>query len=121
MDDLGKILHVNFLGHVHWFMSIIISHIRDHYISVNQARYTTSIVAKYLDTARVNTSKKSYKTTLTPDIIFNKADASTSYKQVKKLTREFNIHYIACIGSLIYLLSTRVDLSFAVLKLARFS
>ena len=38
-----------------------------------------------------------------------------------KLTREFNIHYRACIGSLINFLSTRVDLSFAVQKLAKFS
>ena len=34
---------------------------------------------------------------------------------------EYNIHYRACIGSLIYLLSTRLDLSFAVHKLAKFS
>ena len=38
-----------------------------------------------------------------------------------KLCREYNIHYRACIGSLIYLLSTRVYLSFAVHKLAKFS
>ena len=37
------------------------------------------------------------------------------------LTREYNIHYRVCIGSLIYLLSTRVDLSFSVHKLAKFS
>ena len=37
------------------------------------------------------------------------------------MTREYNIHYRACIESLIYLLSTRVDLSFAVHKLAKFS
>ena len=38
-----------------------------------------------------------------------------------KLCREFNIHYRYCIGSLIYLLSTRVDFSFAVHKLEKFS
>ena len=37
------------------------------------------------------------------------------------MTREYNIHHRACIGSLIYLLSTIVDLSFAVHKLANFS
>ena len=37
------------------------------------------------------------------------------------MTRKLNIHYIACIGSLISLLSTRVYLSFAVHKLAKFS
>ena len=66
-------------------------------------------------------SKKFYKTTLTSDIIFTKEDVSTSDEQVEILTREYNIHYRACIGSLIYLLSTRMDLSFAVHKLAKFS
>ena len=54
-------------------------------------------------------------------MIFTKDDTSTSDEQVDNLTREFNIHCRACIGSLIYLLSTRVDLSFAVHKLAKFS
>ena len=88
---------------------------------MDQARYATSIVAKYLDTATVKVSTKFYKTTLPDDMIFTKEDVSTSDEQVEKLTRESNNHYISCIGSLIYLLSTRVDLSFAVHKLANFS
>ena len=74
-----------------------------------------------MDTATVKVSNKFYKTTLPADMIFTKEDVSTSDEQVKKFTRECNIHYIACIVSLIYLLSTRVDLSFAVHKLAKFS
>ena len=54
-------------------------------------------------------------------MIFTKEDVSTSDEQVESLTREYNTHYRACIGSLIYLLSTRSDLSFAVHKLAYFS
>ena len=54
-------------------------------------------------------------------MIFTKDDISTSDEQIERLTREYNIHYRACIVSLIYLLSTRVDLSFAVHKLAKFS
>ena len=54
-------------------------------------------------------------------MIFTKEDVSTSDEQVERLTREYNIHYRDCIGSLIYFLSTRVDLSFAVHKLAKFS
>ena len=53
-------------------------------------------------------------------MIFTKEDVSSSDEQVEMLTREYNIHYRACIGYLIYLLSTRVDLSFAVHKLAKF-
>ena len=93
---------------------------KDHSISVDQVRYATSIVAKYLDTATAKVSTKFYNTTLPADMIFTKEDVSTSDEQVEKLTREYNIHYRACIGSLIYLLSTRVDLSFAVHKLAKF-
>ena len=84
-------------------MSIIISQLKDHSIYVDQDRYATSIVSEYLDTAIVKVSNKFYKTTLTADMIFTKEDVSTSDEQVEKLTREYNIHYRACIGSLIYL------------------
>ena len=94
---LGKRLHVNFLGFVYWFMSIRISQLNDHFISVDQARYATSIVAKYLDTATVKLSNKFYKTKLPADMIFTKEDVSTSDEQVERLTREYNIHYRACI------------------------
>ena len=57
VDTLGKRLHVIFLRYAHWFMSIRISQLVDHYISVDQAEYVTSIVAKYLDTATFKVSK----------------------------------------------------------------
>ena len=53
-------------------------------------------------------------------MIFTKDDTFNSYEQVEKLTKEFNIHYRYFIASLIYLLSTRVDLNFSVHKLAKF-
>ena len=97
VDTLGKIFHVNFLGFAHWFMSIIISQLKDHSISVDQAIYATSIVAKYLDTDTVKVSNKFYKKKLPADMIFTKKDVSTSDEQIEKLTREYNIHYRACI------------------------
>ena len=78
-------------------------------------------MAKYLDTAIVNKITKYYNNTLTSDMIFTKADVSTSDEKIEKLTREFNIHYRDCIVSLIYLICTRIDLSFSVQKLAKFS
>ena len=53
--------------------------------------------------------------------MFTKVDSSTSDDQVEKLTREFKSHHRACIGLLIYLLSTRVNFSFSVYKLVNFS
>ena len=65
---------------------------KDNSISIDQARYNTSIVDKYLDTAIVKTSTNFYKTTFPYYMIFTKDDASTSDEQVENLTREFNIH-----------------------------
>ena len=112
MDTLSNIFHVKLLVFVHLFISIRISQLKYRLISGNQARYDTSVIAKYLDTITVKTSTKFYKTALPSDIIFTKADASTNDELVEKLTREFNIHYRTCIGSLIYLLSTEVDMIF---------
>ena len=63
-------------------MSIRISQIKDHFISVGQARYATSIVTKSLDTVTVKVSTKFYKTTFPSDMIFIKEDVSTSDEQV---------------------------------------
>ena len=83
---------MNFLGYSHWFMLIRMSQIKDYYIEVDQARYSTYILAKYLYTTTVNTSTHFYKTTLPSDMIFTKTESSTSDKQVEYLNREFNIH-----------------------------
>ena len=72
VNTLGKIFHVNFLRYAHWFMLIIISELKYHYISVDQAIYATYIVAKYLNTATVKVSTKFYKTTFPADMIFTK-------------------------------------------------
>ena len=64
VGTLGKRLHVNSFVYAHWFMSIRISQLIGHSLSVDQDRYATSIVAKYLDTATVKVIKKFYKTKL---------------------------------------------------------
>ena len=81
-DTFWKRFHVNFLGFAHWFMSIRISQLKDHSISVDQARYATYVVSKYLDTATVTLSNKFYNTTLPADMIFTKEDVSTSDEQI---------------------------------------
>ena len=95
---LGKISHVNFLGYAHWFMSIIISQMKYHSISVDQARYSTSIVNNYFDTATVKASTNFYNITFPYDMIFTKADSYTSDDQVEKLTLELSIPHGFFIG-----------------------
>ena len=82
VNTLGKRFHVNFLGYAHWLLSIRISQMKDHSISIDQARYATSIVTKYLITATVQASKMFYNTTFPADMIFTKDDTSISDKQV---------------------------------------
>ena len=53
-------------------MSIRISQLKDYYISVDKARYATSDVEKYLDTATIKGISKFHKTTLPYDMIFTK-------------------------------------------------
>ena len=58
---------------------------KDHSISVDKDRYSTSVVAKYLDTSTVKTGKTFYKTTFPYDMILTKDDISSSDSKVEKL------------------------------------
>ena len=78
MDTLGNIFHVNLIGYLHWFISIIISQLRGHFISLDQASYATSVVEKYLDTAKIKENSNFCKTTLPHDIIFTQGDSYTN-------------------------------------------
>ena len=71
---------------------------KEHSVSVDQSRYATFIVDKYLNTSTFDTRTKCYNTTFPSDMIFTKDDAFTSDEQFEKLTREFNIRYRSFIG-----------------------
>ena len=88
MDTLGKILHMKFLGYAHWLMSIRISQLNYHSISVHQDRYDTSDITKYLSTTTIKENQNFHKTTLSHDMIFTREDNSASEKQVEVLFRE---------------------------------
>ena len=57
---------------------------KGHSIYIDQAIYSTSIVDKYFYTATVKTNTKFYNTTVPYNMIFTKADASTSDQKVGK-------------------------------------
>ena len=99
-------------------MSIRIYQMKDHYISLDHARYDTSIVTKYLDTATFKASTNFYKTKFPSDMIFTKDYTSTSDEQVEKFTREFNIHYIFFVDLFIVYKSS---LEFSVHNIDKFS
>ena len=55
-------------------------------IYVDQARWASSVVEKYLDSSTVKASTKFYKTKLPCDMLFTKDDTPISDEQVEKLT-----------------------------------
>ena len=81
VGTIGNILHVNFLECSHWFVSIRISHMKYHPVSVYQDRYASYIVDKYLDTAIVKTSTRFLNTTFPSGVILTKDDAYTRDEQ----------------------------------------
>ena len=85
---LGNRFHVNFLVYSHFLMSIRISQMKDYSISVDQDRYVTSGVSKYIDTSTIKENSELHKTILHHDMIFTKEDAYTSYDKVEALSRE---------------------------------
>ena len=48
-----NIFHLNFLGYAHWFVSIRISQLKYHYITVYKDRYSTPDVSNYLEIATI--------------------------------------------------------------------
>ena len=57
------------------------------FVSVDQDRYTSSVVSKYQDTSRTKENSKFHKTTLPHDMIFTKEYASISDKKVEVFFR----------------------------------
>ena len=121
MYTLGKIFHLNFLGYVHLFMSVGISQLKENSTSVDKAKYATYVDANYIHTYTIKENSKFHKTNLPHYIIFFKEDASTSDEQVEVMSREYNINYRDSVGSLIFILCTRVDLYFALHNLEKLS
>ena len=72
VDTPGKRFHMNFLGLENGFMSIRISQLKYYSILVYQAKYSTAVVWKYLDTASIKENTKFHKTTLPHDMVLPK-------------------------------------------------
>ena len=73
---------MNLLWYLHWFIPIRISHLKYYSISVEQARYNTAVVSKYIDTSTIEENPKYQKTTLPHDMMFTEEYSSSSDEQV---------------------------------------
>jgi hypothetical protein len=90
-------------------------------MTLNQSRYCKAVVKKYLDSDGTKRDLAYHPTplplTFTPSI----KDCSVHDNTAKELEIEFNVEYLSCIGSLIYLSMTRCDTVYVINKLAKFS
>ena len=103
-------------GHAHWFLSMRIS--RDKYgnYTLYQSRYTKNLVRKHLGDMQTRSIKRALPETW----IATKKVIAKDLNEVTQLSEEYRMDYPSTIGSLIYLLNTRPDITFAVTKLAKF-
>ena len=103
---------MNFLEYAHWFTPIRISLLKDHYISVYQARYATLIFEKYIDIVAIKENSNLHKTTLPHDMIFTNEDSLPlinkwkTYLDSIKLTTEplWDILFIYYLQKRVYVL-----------------
>ena len=102
-------------------MSNTIYQLKYHSISVDKYKYVTYVVSKYLGTDTIKEKFIWHKTKLPHDMVFTKEYSSTNDEKVEIISIYYNIHYIYCVGSLIFLLSKIVYLCFAVQTLAKMS
>ena len=86
-------------------------------ISIDQSRYAINIAKKFLGESD---SHKPVKRPLPADFVASKEDCAQSEEEVSVLENEYRLNYSSALGSLIYLLNTRPDICFAVIKLAKF-
>ena len=84
--------------------------------TIDQSRYTKSIVKKFLGVTNAKVSNRP----LPSEWEASKSQESKNDNETKSLSEKYRIDYASVIGSLIYLLNTRPDITFAVTKLAKF-
>jgi hypothetical protein len=121
LECLQQRFNLELLGQAHWCLATRINQLSNYDIELDQSRYSQSIVKKYLETAGTKKVVTVHSTPLPSDFIPSVVDCSVDESLSQQLAVEYNIDYASCIGSLIYLGMTRVDIIFAVNKLAKFT
>jgi hypothetical protein len=120
-QQLGKRFKLELLGQAHWYLGTRIHQLANFDIELDQNRYCASIVKKYLDQAGAPKNIRQHDTPLSIDFIPTSDDCSATDEDATKLGIMYNIDFASCIGSLIYLGMTRMDITYAINKLAKYT
>ena len=121
--NLEKHFEIQWHPHAHWFLKARIN--RDQYgdITIDQNRYSKSIVRKYIPNAPSPPSEKDiakYRNPTPNNFIWKKSDCSSNIKEVAQLEDQFQFRFIEVVGSLIFLANTAVRQLYAIRKLCKF-
>jgi hypothetical protein len=118
--QLVERFQLELVGNAHWYLGSLINQLKNYDIKLDKSQYCRAIVQKYLDTAGCAKNTRQHDTPLPSGFIPTSNDCGTTDAEFAELTTTFNIDFVSCIGSLIYLSMTRTDIIFAVNKLAKY-
>jgi hypothetical protein len=102
-EKLRARFNLELIGQAHWYLGTRINQLANYDIELDQSRYCTAIVKKYLDVAGAPKVDRAHSTPLPLEFIPTSDDCSADEAASKILENEYNIDFASCVGSLIYL------------------
>jgi hypothetical protein len=118
--QLSEQFNLETKGQAHWYLATRITQLASYDIILDQTRYCSSIIKKYLDSVGCKNVSRKHTIPLPCDFVPTSEDCSETEEKAAILMDEYKLDYASCIGSLIYLSQTQSDIIFAVNKLARY-
>ena len=119
--EISARFDLTLMGQAHWYLSTRITQHANFDITLDQSRYCLSIIRRYLDTVGCANVTREHSTPLPLDFIPSADDNLVDETAAGVLSSEFNLDFASCVGALIYLALSRLDISHAVNKLAKFT
>ena len=113
-EAIGKHFDLALMGQAHWYLATRILQAANFNITVDQSRYSISVVKHYLEKAGCK-NVTPFITHLCLQIIIQER---WSYSEIAGRVQYW---FASCIGSLIYLALTRTDIIYAANKLTKFT
>jgi len=91
------------------------------YATLDQARYCKSVINRFLEIAGAKKKPRFHNTILPAEFVPSAEDCSKDEETAKNLQVKYGIDLTSCVGALLYLSYTRLDITYAVMKLAKFT
>ncbi len=101
--ELGDPFNLELLGNAHWYLGSRIRQHQNYDIEIDQSCYCKSIVLKYLETAGCAKNLRQHDTPLPSGFMPTCDDCAAADEESQELSTAFNLDFVSCIGSLIYL------------------